>query len=185
MNCWRTSTKQTPTPQPISERMADPRDTTAVWEATFRNAYPSVYRALVAVLLDAELAQDALQQAFEQGLRTPPPHTDALPGWLFRVAVRWARRSRRVQLPFRLDELIGSVREPSAAAETDALLDRLILGDLLRLLTERQRGVVIAHYYLGLTQQEIAAALGIRRGTVGATLSQALKQLRKGGSYVV
>jgi len=111
--------------------------------------------------------------------------SDALPGWLFRVAVRWARRSRRMQLPFQLDALIGSVREPSAAQDTDALLDRLILGDLLRLLTERQRGVVIAHYYLGLTQQEIAAALGIRRGTVGATLSQALKQLRKGGSYVV
>ncbi len=121
MNCWRTSTKQTPTPQPISERMADPRDTTAVWEATFRNAYPSVYRALVAVLLDAELAQDALQQAFEQGLRKPPPHTDALPGWLFRVAVRWARRSRRVQLPFRLDELIGSGGGPPAAPATRSL----------------------------------------------------------------
>jgi len=53
------------------------------------------------------------------------------------------------------------------------------------LLTQRQRAVVIAHYYLGLTQQEIADALGIRRGTVGATLSQALRQMRRGGSYVV
>ena len=174
-----------PAPKPISEWMADRTETAAMWEATFRNAYPSVYRALVAVLLDAELAQDALQQAFEEGLRKPPPHSDALAGWLFRVAVRWARRTRRLALPFRIDELIGTVHEPSAAAETDALLDRLILGDLLRLLTERQRGVVIAHYYLGLTQREIAAALGIRRGTVGATLTQALKQLRKGGSYVV
>lgn len=165
--------------------MAETQQTVSVWESTFRSAYPTVYRALVAVLLDAELAQDALQEAFEQGLRKPPPHADALPGWLFRVAVRRARRSRRLQLPFRLDDLIGSVREPSAAAETDALLDRLVLGDLLRLLTERQRGVTIAHYYLGLTQQEIADALGIRRGTVGATLSQALKQLRKGGSHVI
>lgn len=165
--------------------MADAQQAVSVWETTFRNAYPNVYRALVAVLLDAELAQDALQEAFAQGLRKPPPHSDALPGWLFRVAVRWARRGRRVQLPFRLDDLIGSIGEPSAASETEALLDRLALGDLLRLLTERQRGVVIAHYYLGLTQREIADALGIRRGTVGATLSQALKQLRKGGSYVV
>ena len=165
--------------------MADTQQTVSVWESTFRSAYPNVYRALVAVLLDAELAQDALQEAFEQGLRKPPLHTEAIPGWLFRVAVRRARRSRRVQLPFRLDDLIGSVREPSTASETEALLDRLVLGDLLRLLTERQRGVVIAHYYLGLTQREIADALGIRRGTVGATLSQALKQLRKGGSYVV
>jgi RNA polymerase sigma factor (sigma-70 family) len=165
--------------------MAQAPQATVAWETTFRNAYPSVYRALVAVLLDAELAQDALQEAFEQGLRKPPPHADALSGWLFRVALRWARRSRRLGLPFPLDELIGTIREPSAAAETDALLDRLDLADLLRLLTERQRGVVIAHYYLGLTQREIADALGVRRGTVGATLSQALKQLRKGWSYVV
>ncbi|MDQ2913904.1 MAG: sigma-70 family RNA polymerase sigma factor [Chloroflexota bacterium] len=159
-------------------------DQAAVWEKVFRSAYPSMYRALVAVLLDAELAQDALQEAFEQGLRKPPPHSHALPGWLYRVALRRARRGRRIQLPFRLDEIIGSSHEPSIATETEALLDRLELGGLLRLLTERQRAVVVAHYYLGLTQQEIAAALGIQRGTVGATLSQALQQMRKGGSYV-
>jgi len=44
--------------------------------------------------------------------------------------------------------------------------------------------VVVAHYYLGLTQQEIADALGVRRGTVGATLSQALQHMRRGGSHV-
>lgn len=165
--------------------MTGAEETVAVWEATFRSTYPSVYRALVAVLLDAELAQDALQEAFEQGWRKPPPHAGALPGWLFRVALRRARRGRRLQLPFRLDEIIGSVREPTVLSETDALLDRLALGDLLRLLTERQRAVIVAHYYLGLTQEEIAGVLGIRRGTVGATLSQALQRMRKGGSYVV
>jgi RNA polymerase sigma factor (sigma-70 family) len=165
--------------------MADDQGPVAVWEEAFRSAYPSVYRALVAVLLDAELAQDALQEAFEQGLRKPPPRTDALPGWIFRVALRRARRGRRVPLPFRLDEIIGSVHEPSVLSEADSILDRLALGDLLRLLTERQRAVVVAHYYLDLTQQEIADALGVRRGTVGATLTQALRLLRKGGSYVV
>jgi RNA polymerase sigma-70 factor, ECF subfamily len=172
-------------PGAIRRQMTDALGAASVWEEAFRSAYPSVYRALVAVLLDAELAQDALQEAFEQGLRKPPPRTDALPGWLFRVALRRARRGRRVLLPFRLDEIIGSVREPSVLSETESLLDRLALGDLLRLLTERQRAVVVAHYYLGLTQQEIADALGVRRGTVGATLSQALKQMRKGGSYVI
>lgn len=155
------------------------------WEATFRAAYASVYRALVAVLLDADLAQDALQEAFEEGLRRPPPHSDALPGWLFRVGLRRARRMRGFNLPFPLDELVGTVFEPSIPAATDAILERLELAELMRLLTQRQRAVVIAHYYLGLTQQEIANALGIRRGTVGATLSQALRLLRRGGSHVV
>jgi RNA polymerase sigma factor (sigma-70 family) len=155
------------------------------WEATFRSAYPSVYRALFAVLLDADLAQDALQEAFEAGLRKPPPRTDALPGWLFRVALRRAHRMRGLHLPFGLDEIVGTILEPSVPAGTEAILTRLELGELLRLLTRRQRAVVIAHYYLGLEQREIATALGIRRGTVGATLSQALRKLRRGGSYVV
>ena len=165
--------------------MGDDQTSTEPWEATFRSAYASVYRALVAVLLDAELAQDALQEAFEEGLRKPPPRSDALPGWLFRVGLRRARRHRGVMLPFHLDELIGTVFEPSIPAGTDAILSRLELDDLLRLLTQRQRAVIVAHYYLGLTQQEIAQALGIRRGTVGATLSQALRQMRRGGTYVL
>lgn len=157
----------------------------AAWETAFRRSYPSVYRALVAVLLDTELAQDALQEAFAEGLRRPPPSDHALAGWLFRVALRRGRRIRGFGLPLRLDEVVGSLREPDVPAQTEALLDRLQVGDLLRLLTRRQRAVVVAHYYLGLTQQEIADALGVRRGTVGATLSQALQHMRRGGSHVI
>ena len=60
-----------------------------------------------------------------------------------------------------------------------AILDRLEVGRLLALLTERQRRVVVAHYYLGLTQEEIADALGVRRGTVSATVSQSLARMRE------
>lgn len=164
---------------------AQPSGWPEAWEATFRRSYPSVYRALVAVLLDAELTADALQEAFVEGLRRPPQSDHALAGWLFRVALRRARRIRGLALPFRLDELVGSLREPAVPPATDAVLDRLAVGDLLRLLTPRQRAIVVAHYYLGLTQQEIAGLLGLRRGTVGATLSQALRHMREGGSHVV
>jgi RNA polymerase sigma factor (sigma-70 family) len=167
--------------EPVKETRVD----AAAWEATYRAAYASVYRALVAVLLDAELAQDALQEAVEAGLRKPPARSDALPGWLFRVALRRAHRLRGFNLPFRLDRLVGTVIEPSVPAATTVVLERLELGELLQLLTQRQRAVVIAHYYLGLSQQEIADALGVRRGTVGATLSQAVSHMRRGGSNVI
>jgi RNA polymerase sigma-70 factor, ECF subfamily len=163
---------------------SDDDDSAAVWETVFRRSYPSVYRALVAVLLDSDLAEDALQEAFAEGLRRPPASDHALAGWLFRVALRRANRLRGFGLPLRLDEIVGAIREPEIPAQTDALLDRLQVGELLRLLTRRQRAVVVAHYYLGLTQQEIADALGVRRGTVGATLSQALQHMRRGGSHV-
>src|SRR2546428_6856868 len=101
---------------------SDHEERATAWEETFRRFYPSLYRALVAVLLDGELAHDALQEAFVEGLRRPPPSDHALAGWLFRVALRRARRIRGLGLPLRLDELVGSLREPQIPAETEAVL---------------------------------------------------------------
>jgi RNA polymerase sigma-70 factor (ECF subfamily) len=45
-------------------------------------------------------------------------------------------------------------------------------------LTERQREIVFLHYYADLDYAEIAGALGISVGTVGATLNAARRTLR-------
>jgi hypothetical protein len=45
--------------------------------------FAHVYRALVVVLRDRELALDALQYALTEGLRRPPCHDENLAGWLF------------------------------------------------------------------------------------------------------
>ena len=149
------------------------------WERLYRHAYPSVYRALVATLLDADLAADALQDAFVAGLDRPPPHDSNVAGWLFRVAMRKAGRARRRRM---LTLQVGAV-----SPERDqiaALLDRLSVGQLLQLLTPRQRSIVVAYFYLDQTQEQIAELLGIRRGTVAATISQALARMRKGEVHV-
>src|SRR4029078_7021307 len=39
----------------------------------YREAFPRVYRALVAALFDRGAALDGLHDAFEEGLRSPPP----------------------------------------------------------------------------------------------------------------
>jgi len=64
------------------------------WTTLYRNAVPRVYRALLATLRDPGLAEDALHEAFAEGLRRPPASAENLPGWLFRVALRRARRRR-------------------------------------------------------------------------------------------
>jgi len=147
------------------------------WEAVYRGAVPRVYRALLATLRDPELAEDALHEAFVEGLRRPPPRDDNLPGWLFRVALRRARRRR---WPF---TTVGQVHGV-AADDIAALIDRLEAGRLLGLLTERQRALVVAQYYLGLSQAETAALFGVRSGTVSATIAQALARMRKGAGHV-
>lgn len=142
----------------------------------YDRAFPQVYRALVATTLDSERALDGLHDAFEEGLRHPPADDRNLEGWLYRVALRKTRRSLlRV-----LRE--GPITEISSEDPTVAVLQRVELGRLLVLLTERQRAIVVAHYYLGLSQEEIAEALGVRRGTVSATVSQSLARMREGAA---
>lgn len=146
------------------------------WGAVYERSFPDVYRALVATLFDREAALDALHDAFEQGLRKPPSHQDNIPGWLYRVALRRARRGLlRIPSPLGLRDDARETRD-----EVAAVLDRLEVGRLLATLTERQRSIVVGHYYLGLTQEELAELLGVRRGTVSATISQALAKLRGG-----
>ena len=146
------------------------------WAELYDRAFPQVYRALVAATFDRERALDGLHDAFEEGLRHPPRDDRNLEGWLYRVALRRTRRGI-----FRAQRESGRI-EATASDDVAAVLDRLECGRLLALLTERQRAIVVAHYYLGLTQEEIADSLGVRRGTVSATVSQSLARMREKGT---
>ena len=153
-----------------------PQLTVERWEELYDRAFPQVYRALVAATFDRERALDGLHDAFEEGLRHPPADDRNLEGWLYRVALRKTRRG-----------LLRSLRETRMTERasddpTAAVVHRLEVGRLLELLTERQRAIVVAHYYLELSQQEIAEALGVRRGTVSATVSQSLARMRERGA---
>ena len=149
------------------------------WSETYRDEFPRVYRALCAVIRNADVARDALHDAFLEGVRTPPARADNLAGWLFRVALRRSRRG-----PYRsgLRELIESVT-PATRDEIADALDRMEVSRLLGMLSERQRAMVVAQYYLGLDQEEIARLFGVRRGTVAATLAQAKARMRTGGQH--
>ena len=148
----------------------DPIDT-ADWERLYREAFPRVYRALLATRGDPESTLDALHDAFAEGLRRPPERRDNLEGWLFRVAVRMARRHHR--WPFG-----HFTADPAVTDEVDRVLNQMEATRLLQLLTVRQREIVVAHYYLGLTHAETAAVFGIRPGTVSATIAKALGRMR-------
>ena len=144
------------------------------WSVLYRDAFPRVYRALVASLFDREAALDALHDAFEEGLRRPPADDRNVEGWLYRVALRkarraWRRSARHVTLEF----------APASPDDTVRTLEQLEIGRLLAMLTQRQREIVVAHYFLGLRHDEIAEMLAIRPGTVAATIHQAIGRMRK------
>jgi len=144
----------------------------ARWEQAYRASFPRVYRALIALGARADEAEDALQDAFVKGLSTTS--VESVEGWLFVVSMRaWRRRRMRDRLlvPF-------SALARERTAETDPVA-RIALFAALRRLPERQAQVLVARYLVGLSQEETARALGITRGTVGATTTQAAGALRR------
>ena len=143
------------------------------WEQLYRLEFARVYRALLAVLRDPDRALDAIQDAFVAGLRRPPVEDGDLAGWLFVVAVRSGRRGLGRSL-LRLDHARSRVSKD----EIEAALDRMEVGRLLAGLTERQRAMVVAQFYLGLDHREIARHFGVKTGTVSATLAQAKARMR-------
>lgn len=147
------------------------------WGTLYEHEFPQIYRALLCVLRNRELALEALQDAFLEALRRPPQRDENIAGWLFRVALRRSRRGPyRTWLTYVHDIVAAPARDDIAEA-----LDRMEVARLLGMLSERQRAIVVAQYYLGLDQEEIARLFGVRRGTVAATLAQAKARMRSGG----
>ena len=144
------------------------------WESAYRSAFPKVYRGLLALGARPDEAEDALQDAFVKGLeRSVQRPVLSADGWIFVVASR-AWRGRRVRERIFLPWTLLLDRAAPTAADTS----RDVLG-ALRKLPLRQRQIVVARYIVGLSQEETAELLGIARGTVSATTTQAIAALRR------
>ena len=141
----------------------------APWEDAYLSAYPQVYRGLIALGARPDEAEDALHDAFVRQLEGA--EVSSLSGWIFVVAMRrWRRRRWRDRI-FR--PLTGVARAGESVPDV-----RIDLFDALRKLPRRQREVLVARYIVGLSQEETAQTLGIARGTVAATATQAARALR-------
>jgi RNA polymerase sigma-70 factor (ECF subfamily) len=132
-------------------------------------------------------AQDAAQEAFVKAY-------DALwrfrPGapfrpWLLRIVANEShnqRRSagRRSGLARRAgDDRTSGDAAPSPEAAVLRSERRAQVLAAIEALSEPHRLVIACRYLLELSEQETAAALGCRRGTVKSRLARALEQLRK------
>jgi RNA polymerase sigma-70 factor (ECF subfamily) len=148
-------------------------------EIAFRTAY-----LIAGSAADAEeAAHDGFVKAF-RALRRFRPDAPLRP-WLLTIVANEARNKRRSSR--RRDALAlraaAEIRPGDAAPSPEAaLLERerreQLLASLNRL-SEEQRLVVACRYLLELSEEETAAALGLRRGTVKSRLSRALDRLRE------
>ncbi len=132
-------------------------------------------------------AEDAVQEAFVKAHRALARFRQgaAFRPWLLSIVANEARNrrrsaGRRERLALRVAEdplSGGAVPSPEAA-----LLDAEQREELLAAVNELKdddRLALGCRYFLGLSEEETAAALGWRRGTVKSRTSRALARLRE------
>jgi RNA polymerase sigma-70 factor (ECF subfamily) len=129
-----------------------------------------------AILHDRERAKDAVQDAFVSALgrRSQWRGEGTLDSWLWRAVLNAARDRRRKHEAIPVSDTAEAARlEPSVSFDGSGAV-----ADALRGLTERQRLVIFLRYYGDLDYGQIAETLGIKPGTVAATIHQAQEHLR-------
>jgi RNA polymerase sigma-70 factor, ECF subfamily len=151
----------------------------AYQEVAFRTAY--------LITGDALEAEDAAQEAFVKAYRSLGRFRTGAPfrPWLLAIVANEAR-NRRKAIRRRRELALRAAQEgaPETAPTSPeaAILAAERREQLLRVLgglREEERMVVAYRYFLGLSEEETAAALGCARGTVKSRLSRALGRLRE------
>jgi RNA polymerase sigma-70 factor (ECF subfamily) len=131
-------------------------------------------------------AEEATQDGFVKAWRALPRFRAGAPfrPWLLAIVANEARNRRRAAgrragLVLRAAEQASrDAAEPSPEALALSSERREALIEALGELDERDRSVLTCRYLLDLSEEETAAALGCRRGTVKSRTSRALARLR-------
>jgi RNA polymerase sigma-70 factor, ECF subfamily len=145
-----------------------------------RLSIDKLYAIARLILRDSERAQDATQEALVAawrdlaGLRDP----DRFEPWLRRLLVHSCYNEaragrRRIKYEASIQPIEALTRDPAVASA-----DRDELERGLNRLTPEQRAPVVLHYYLGLSIEETALALGVPAGTAKSRLYRTIQQLR-------
>ena len=132
------------------------------------------------ILRDPELARDAVQEGLIRAWRDLPKlrDPDRFDAWLHRLTVNacidLARRRRRRPIEVELT----SIYAPAVTDTAGAFADRDVVDGVLRHLDERERAIIVLHYFLGMPLTDVAATMGIPLGTVKSRLHRALGEMR-------
>jgi RNA polymerase sigma-70 factor (ECF subfamily) len=145
----------------------------------------TAFRAAYLITGSSADAQEAIQDAFVKAwLALDRFRADApFRPWVMRIVINEARNrrrgsGRRAGLALRAAALPQpAVSSPEAVALADEERARLVAA--VRSLREEDQLVIVARYFLELSEAETATALSLARGTVKSRCSRALERLRE------
>jgi RNA polymerase sigma-70 factor (ECF subfamily) len=154
------------------------RGSSAAMEELFRRHWPRAHRAAFLVVHDPAAAEDVAQEAFLAAVRALDRFDRRRPfgPWLHRIVVNRAidyARAREVRREVPADAVAEA--PAGGAGGCEAPSDDVLA--LLAALAPDQRAVIVMRHLLGFTPGEIAAALGLPRGTVNSRLRRGLDAL--------
>jgi RNA polymerase sigma-70 factor (ECF subfamily) len=161
------------------------RGDVSAYEELVRMHQGLAFRVALIAAGDAGDAEEAVQDGFVKAYRALGRFRDGSPfrPWLLRIVANEARNRRRSAgrrsgLALRAAAAASGDAAPSPEAAALAHERRDELLDGLGRLDERDREVLVHRFVLDLGEEETAAALGVRRGTVKSRTSRALERLR-------
>ena len=162
------------------------RGDTAAYEEIVQRYQQIAFRTAYVITGSSADAEDAAQEGFVKAYRALDRFrlgADLRP-WLLRIVANEARNrvrssGRRHQLELRLTEgFRPGDAAPSPEAVAVAADERRRLLAMVNALSHEDRLVIASRYFLELSGEETAAALGIAEGTVKLRLSRALARLK-------
>jgi RNA polymerase sigma factor (sigma-70 family) len=148
------------------------------------------FRTAYLVAGSAAEAEDAAQEAFVKAHRALARFRRGSPfrPWLLQIVANEARNRRRAA-GRRAALALRAAAEGSSGDAAPSPEGALLVGEererllaAVNALREEERLVIACRYFLELSEEETAAALGLRIGTVKSRTSRALDHLRE--SYV-
>src|SRR5688572_22242636 len=147
----------------------------------FEEHHASLFRYLVRLTGDTDLANDAAQEAFVR-LVTRPPRNEHPRAWLFTVATNVVRaranssKRRLTLLEGAGTRMLAMDRQPDPEQIAHANVRRDAVRQALDTLTEKERTVLLMREE-GFVHREIAQAVGTTTGSVGTMITRALEKL--------
>lgn len=142
------------------------------WETLVKENEDRLYRAALAILGDAQEAEDAVQDTFLKFLEKAPAELDSPPAWLMRVLVNGCRDRLRAAWRRRSVPLWESLPAPEPE-------ERQELEEIFSL-PPADRAVIHLFYYEGLsTRRDSPDSQDRRRGPSGPGSSRARSRLRR------
>ena len=151
------------------------------FEDLFRKEYTRVVAIAHRVVADADEAEDVAQDVFVSFYRKHPADAGYAPAWLHAAAAHTAlnairSRERRGRRETAHAHDVDKAVDPQRAAEDAETRDE-VRAALARM--DERAASLLALRYSGLSYDEIAAALGLRKTSIGTLLSRAEEAFRK------